>query len=300
MADERAFDIVVFGATGFTGGKTAEYLARNAPPGLRWAIAGRSAASLQAVQQRLTAIDPRAAAVSLIEARVEDEASLAAMAAQTCVLLTTVGPFIDYGEPVVRACIAQGTDYIDSTGEPAFSALLLERYAEPARERGVRVVPSCGYDAIPADLGAFFTVRALANGAPASDRPIRLAGYLSAEAKFSGGTAALGDQGHVRAAGCGRRRDRGRAPGRTDSDRRRQARAQARARRLDRTAADDRRRGGQPQRGSARGVRPRLLVRPLRRRQAAAGRGASSVIVDDRTTATWPDATYHHGLLFKH
>jgi short subunit dehydrogenase-like uncharacterized protein len=184
---ERAFDIVVFGATGFTGGMTAEYLARNAPAHLRWAIAGRSAASLERVKQRLLAIDAGCARVGVIEARVEDDASLARMASQTRVLLTTVGPFIDYGEPVVRACIEQGTDYIDSTGEPAFSALLLERYAEPARARGVRVVPSCGYDAIPADLGAFFTVRALANGA-ALDRPVRLAGYLSAEAKFSGGT----------------------------------------------------------------------------------------------------------------
>jgi short subunit dehydrogenase-like uncharacterized protein len=116
-------------------------------------------------------------------AAVEDAASLERMAAAAQVLLTTVGPFIDYGEPVVRACLAQGTDYIDSTGEPAFRALLLERYAERARTRGIRIVPSCGYDAIPADLGAFFTVRELGGA-----QPIRLAGYMAADAEFSGGT----------------------------------------------------------------------------------------------------------------
>jgi saccharopine dehydrogenase (NAD+, L-glutamate forming) len=179
----RAFDIIVFGATGFTGGMTAEYLAKSAPAGLRWAIAGRSREALERVKQRLCAIDPRCAAVGCVLASVEDPESLRRMAAQTQVLLTTVGPFIDYGEPVVQACLAEGTDYVDSTGEPAFRALLLERHAEPARARGIRIVPSCGYDAIPADLGAFFTVRELGGSAP-----IALRGYLSADAEFSGGT----------------------------------------------------------------------------------------------------------------
>jgi short subunit dehydrogenase-like uncharacterized protein len=114
---------------------------------------------------------------------VDDEASLLRMTEQTQVLLTTVGPFIDYGEPVVRACVAQGTDYVDSTGEPAFVALLLERYAQSAEQRGVRIVSCCGFDSIPADLGAFFTVRELPN-----DQPIALAGYMASQAAFSGGT----------------------------------------------------------------------------------------------------------------
>jgi short subunit dehydrogenase-like uncharacterized protein len=179
----RTYDIVLFGATGFTGGKTAEYLARHAPAELRWAIAGRSQSSLDAVKQRLVAIDPRCSAVGTLQASVEDDASLQRVAAQTQVLLTTVGPFIDYGEPVVRACVAQGTDYVDSTGEPAFIALLLERYAASAVQRGVRLVSCCGYDSIPADLGAFFTVRDLPR-----DQPIRLSGYMAAQARFSGGT----------------------------------------------------------------------------------------------------------------
>jgi len=105
------------------------------------------------------------------------------MAAATRVLLTTVGPFIDYGEPVVQACIEQRTDYVDSTGEPHFFRLLHARYAQLARERAVRIVPSCGFDAIPADLGALYTVRQLPR-----DQPIRLAGYMSLHGVFSGGT----------------------------------------------------------------------------------------------------------------
>ena len=179
----RELDVVVFGATGFTGGLTAEYLARHAPPELRWAIAGRSRSKLEAVKARLLAIDARCDAVAVIEASVDDQPSLERMAARTQVLLTTVGPFIDYGEPVVRACIAQGADYIDSTGEPFFVQQLLGRHAPDAQRANVRVVSSCGFDSIPADLGALFTVLQLP-----SDRPIRLAGYLSLQGVFSGGT----------------------------------------------------------------------------------------------------------------
>ncbi|HKP61895.1 MAG TPA: saccharopine dehydrogenase NADP-binding domain-containing protein [Polyangiales bacterium] len=181
--DAREYDLLVFGATGFTGGLTAEYLAKNAPAGLRWAIGGRSATKLAAVKARLCAINPACAAVGCVEASVDDLESLQRMAGKTRVLLTTVGPFIDYGEPVVRACIEQRTDYIDSTGEPNFIQLLLGRYAQAAAQRQVRLVPSCGFDAIPADLGALFTVRQLPN-----DQPIKLAGYMSLKAQFSGGT----------------------------------------------------------------------------------------------------------------
>jgi short subunit dehydrogenase-like uncharacterized protein len=179
----RAYDITLFGATGFTGGKTAEYLALHAPFDLRWAIAGRSQQKLAAVKARLVALNGRCQSVGTVEASVDDADSLQRMAAQTRVLITTVGPFIDYGEPVVRACVEQETDYIDSTGEPNFMQLVLARYAEAAARRNLRIVPSCGFDSIPADLGALFTVQQLPR-----DQPIRLAGYLSLKASFSGGT----------------------------------------------------------------------------------------------------------------
>jgi short subunit dehydrogenase-like uncharacterized protein len=180
---ERPYDVVVFGATGFTGGKTAEYLARHAPKTLSWAIAGRSRAKLAAVKARLIAIDPGCERVGVLEASVDDAASLGRMAAAARVVLTTVGPFIDYGEPVVKACVAEGTDYVDSTGEPFFVQMLQVRYADAALRANVRLVPSCGFDAIPADLGALFTVQQFPPGAP-----IAMSGYIKLEASFSGGT----------------------------------------------------------------------------------------------------------------
>jgi short subunit dehydrogenase-like uncharacterized protein len=179
----REYDVIVFGATGFTGGKTAEYLALHAPPGFRWAIAGRSREKLDAVKARLSARHPACANLGTVVASVDEPASLSKMTASTRVVLTTVGPFIDYGEPLVKACVEQGTDYVDSTGEPNFVNLLLARYAEPAARANVRLVPSCGFDSIPADLGAFYTLKHLPEGAP-----IRMSGYMKLKASFSGGT----------------------------------------------------------------------------------------------------------------
>src|SRR5690348_5180306 len=103
----REYDLVLFGATGFTGGMTAAYLAQHAGPSLRWAIAGRSETKLAAVKQKLIASEPRCANVGIVVASVDDPASLARMAGSARVVLTTVGPFIDYGEPVVAACVEQ-------------------------------------------------------------------------------------------------------------------------------------------------------------------------------------------------
>jgi saccharopine dehydrogenase (NAD+, L-glutamate forming) len=180
---DRAYELIVFGATGFTGGMTAEYLARHAPRNLRWAIAGRSREKLAAVKARLVAIDASAEGVGIVEADVDDAASVLRMAASTRVVLTTVGPFIDYGEPVVRACVEAGTDYVDSTGEPHFARLVQARYHAEAKRRGVRLVSSCGFDSIPADLGVLFTVLRLPAG-----KPIDIQGYLSVRGTFSGGT----------------------------------------------------------------------------------------------------------------
>lgn len=183
MSNTRDFDVLVFGATGFTGRRTAEYLARRAPPELRWAIAGRNRQKLEALRQTLVSSTGTANPPGVVEASVDDEASLVRAAERTRVLLTLVGPFSDYGEPVVRACIAAGTDYVDSTGEPHFVDRIAERYAAEAEKKAIRLVPSSGFDAAVADLGAFFTVRQLPRG-----RPIRLSGYLSFRAVFSGGT----------------------------------------------------------------------------------------------------------------
>lgn len=180
---DREYDVIVFGATGFTGRRTAEYLARHAPNELKWAIAGRNRGKLEGLKTALISVNDHCRNVGLVEASVDDEPSLARAAERTRVLLTTVGPFSDHGEPVVRACIAAGTDYVDSTGEAQFVDMLARRYAGEAAKKGVRLVPSSGFDAAVADLGAFYTVLRLPEG-----EPIRLSGYVSLRAVFSGGT----------------------------------------------------------------------------------------------------------------
>ncbi|MGZ4243627.1 MAG: saccharopine dehydrogenase family protein, partial [Solirubrobacteraceae bacterium] len=180
---DRAHDVVVFGATGFTGTLTAEYLARSAP-GTRWAIAGRNESRLEAVRERLGAIDPVAPGnVPILIADVQDPASMRRLAESAKVVITTVGPYSHYGEPVVAACAAAGTDYVDLTGEPEFVDLMWLRHHEQAQRTGARLVHSCGFDSIPYDLGALYTV-----GRLPEDVPIALEGFVRMGGTFSGGT----------------------------------------------------------------------------------------------------------------
>jgi short subunit dehydrogenase-like uncharacterized protein len=182
MTDER-HDLVLLGATGFTGGLTAEYLARHAGEATRWAIAGRSIAKLESVRARLAAVNPACSSLPLLAADTADAGSIAALAASTRVLISTVGPYIQFGEPVVAACAAAGCDYLDLTGEPEFVDRMYLRYGAQAAESGARLVHSCGFDSIPHDLGALWTVAQLPD-----DVPIALSGYVRMRGTFSGGT----------------------------------------------------------------------------------------------------------------
>ncbi|MEA2211356.1 MAG: hypothetical protein QOF83_1304 [Solirubrobacteraceae bacterium] len=181
-ASGRDREIVVYGASGFTGALTAEYLARTAP-GLRWALAGRNQSKLEAVRHRLAAIDPALSTLPLLKAEAGDPESLRAMAASTQVVITTVGPYLNYGEPVVAACAAAGTDYVDLTGEPEFVDRMWLGYHAEAHRTGARLVHSCGFDSIPHDLGALFTVLQLPEGVP-----LRVEGFVRAGGTLSGGT----------------------------------------------------------------------------------------------------------------
>lgn len=183
MAGDRAHDIVLFGATGFTGELTADYLARNAPDGVRWALAGRSPEKLERVRERLAGIEPRLAELPMVRADVGDADSLHKMAESARVVITTVGPYIHYGEPLVAACAAAGTDYVDLTGEPEFVDQMWLEHHEAAKASGARIVHCCGFDSIPHDLGAYFTVQQLPEGVP-----IELEGCVRASGTFSGGT----------------------------------------------------------------------------------------------------------------
>jgi short subunit dehydrogenase-like uncharacterized protein len=183
MPGEREFDVALFGATGFTGGLTADYLAANAPSGLRWALVGRNRAKLEAVAARLAAASPEAPVPTLLEADAADGAALAKVAGSTQVVITTVGPYALYGAPLVAACAAAGTDYVDLTGEPEFVDRMYLENHKAALASGARLVHCCGFDSVPHDLGAYFTVTQLPEGVP-----LKVDGYVRTNARFSGGT----------------------------------------------------------------------------------------------------------------
>lgn len=178
---DRPYDIVLFGATGFVGALTAEYLAAHAPEGLRWAIAGRDELKLKRLRERL----PRGTAVGVLRADVSDPSSLRELAEHARVVATTVGPYVTYGEDLVAACADTGTDYLDLSGEPEFVDLTYVRHDARARETGARLVHCAGFDSIPHDLGAYFTVQQLPEGVP-----LTVDGFVTADAMFSGGTFA--------------------------------------------------------------------------------------------------------------
>ncbi|WP_395106136.1 saccharopine dehydrogenase family protein [Actinomadura sp. SCN-SB] len=184
MSADRPYDIVLFGATGFTGGLTADYLALHAPPGTRWALAGRNPAKLEATRRRLAAAEPALKDLPLLHADSTDVASLEDVARASRVVVSTVGPYVRYGEPLVAACAQAGTDYLDLTGEPTFVDRMYVKYHAEAVRSGARLVHACGFDSIPSDLGTLFTVQKLPEGVP-----LRVECFMRLSASFSGGTA---------------------------------------------------------------------------------------------------------------
>jgi len=178
---DREYDIIAFGATGFTGGLVAEYLARHAPEGVRWAVAGRRESTLRDIVDRLlgTACPP----AGLVVADTSEPSSIRAMAAKGRVLLSTVGPFERYGEPVVQACVETGTDYVDITGEPQFVERMIERYHDEAEQKGLKIISCCGFDSIPHDLGVLYTLDHIS-----TDGPLTIEGFVRSAGTFSGGT----------------------------------------------------------------------------------------------------------------
>lgn len=198
---ERPFDLLLFGATGFTGRLTAEYIAvhahaqaRAAHLGreLRWAIAGRNPARLAEVQAACTTLGSQP---QIVIASVDEPDTLGAAAARARVLASTVGPYATYGRPVAQACVDQGTHYLDITGEPDFVNDLRHNLHADAQAQGVKLVSCCGFDSIPHDLGAWCCVQQLT-----PDSSIRMQGVVEANAEFSGGTwhSAVGAMANLR------------------------------------------------------------------------------------------------------
>ncbi|MEV0591922.1 saccharopine dehydrogenase family protein [Nonomuraea cavernae] len=170
---DRAYDIVLFGASGFTGALTAAYLAKNTGPEVRWALAGRNHAKL-----RELGID-----APILVADATDPASLAEVARQARVVVTTVGPYLTYGRRLVAACAEAGTHYLDLTGEPEFVDRVHVDHHAMAQRTGAKIVHACGFDSIPYDLGVLYTVNRLPEGVP-----LRISGFLRADLRMSGGT----------------------------------------------------------------------------------------------------------------
>lgn len=147
---KKEFDIIVYGASGFTGRLVAEYLVKRGITG--WAMAGRSAARLGEVRDSVGA----SADLPLIEADASNPASLAAMCERAKVILTTVGPYQLYGSELVELCAVSGTDYLDLNGEPAWAKQMIDAHDPAAKKSGARIVLSAGFDSIPFDLGVWF------------------------------------------------------------------------------------------------------------------------------------------------
>ncbi len=183
------FDIVVYGATGFTGQLVAEYLAAHYRDDgdLKWAMAGRNLDKLASVRDAIGA----PADIPLIVADANDPVSLKAMLDQTRSVVTTVGPYLLYGNELVAACAASGTDYFDLCGEVPWMRRMIDAHLETARRSGARIMFSCGYDSVPFELGAFFVQEEAKRvfGAPAARVKGRVREMI---ATFSGGTAASG------------------------------------------------------------------------------------------------------------
>ena len=182
-AADRPHDVVLFGATGFTGELTARYLAAHAPSGTRVALAGRSREKLAALRDRLADDVPAAGQMPLLQADVGDASSVREIAEAARVVATTVGPYINHGDPLVAACAAAGTDYADLTGEPEFVDRTYLRHHATAVDSGARLVHACGFDSIPHDLGAQFTVEHLPEGVP-----LTVEGFVRAGGSPSAGT----------------------------------------------------------------------------------------------------------------
>ena len=179
----KHWDIVVYGATGFTGRQAARYLARRlgADTDVRWAIGGRNREKLEALHHSLPS------GVGLVVADAKDQTAIDALVAGTRVVLTTAGPYALYGEPLVTACAHQGVDYVDITGETAHVRRLIDRYHDTAAGSGAKIVPFCGFDSVPSDLGVLLLVEHF-RGRGLGTREVK--GFFRAVGGLNGGTAA--------------------------------------------------------------------------------------------------------------
>ncbi|KAF9165047.1 hypothetical protein DFQ26_000681 [Actinomortierella ambigua] len=177
----REFELIIYGATGFTGLRTAL--------SLRWAIAGRSIEKLKQAREQVAAINPAFKDLPIIKADASSPESLSAMVSKTKVVLSTVGPFLQYGEPLVAACVRHGTHYVDSTGETPFVNNMIRKYHDEAKAKKVVIVPQCGFDSVPSDIGTKLVVDYLRKEYGLATKSVKLS-VTKLKGAVSGGTLA--------------------------------------------------------------------------------------------------------------
>ena len=181
MNNPRPYSVVLYGASGFTGRQTAQYFDEHSDS-IPWAIAGRNRTKLEQVQQTLST------PVDILVADSQDQEGLDAIVEQTQVILNTAGPFARYGDAVVDACVRKQTHYVDITGETPWVKSLIQRYHAKAAADGIRIIPFCGFDSVPSDLGTYLLVRFMQQELGASCRQVKA--YFQASGGLNGGTLA--------------------------------------------------------------------------------------------------------------
>ena len=182
---DRQYDVVLYGASGFVGKQTVQYFASLAHSGeIRWAIAGRDRQKLEAVKAQV------GTNVDVLVADSRDSCAIDQIVAGTRIMLNTAGPFALYGDAIVDACVRLRTHYVDITGETPWVKGLIDRYHEQAAADGTRIIPFCGFDSVPSDLGTYLVVRHMQQelGVPCT----KVKAYFQAEGGFNGGTLASG------------------------------------------------------------------------------------------------------------
>jgi short subunit dehydrogenase-like uncharacterized protein len=184
----KPYELVVFGATSFVGKILCDYLSNRctSDKDLRWAIAGRSQSKLDALKQSL---GPAASSIAVLLADAADSASLEKLCAQTRVVVSTVGPYALYGEPLIKACVESGTDYCDLTGEVQWIRRMIQQYETRAKQSGAKIVHCCGFDSIPSDMGVWFLQEASRSRFGKVCNRVKMR-VKAAKGEFSGGTVA--------------------------------------------------------------------------------------------------------------
>ncbi len=181
----KDYDVVLYGAGGFTGKQTVAYFAQHAPADLRWALAGRHRDKLESARAES---GERAHTADILIADSKDQATVDAVVSRTRIVLNTAGPFALYGTPVVDACVRFGTHYVDITGETPWVHDLISRYHEQAGSAGTRLIPCCGFDSVPSDLGTLLMARHIHQAFGVACVEVR--GYFQLSGGLNGGTIA--------------------------------------------------------------------------------------------------------------